>query len=108
MKARSLAEVKAKLSEYVAASREEPVLITRNGKPAALLVHVEEDADLEDVLLAASPRFWAILRRGEEQIRRGAVLGHEEFWRQVDERHDRKTTEQSPVPAARKRRRKGP
>jgi prevent-host-death family protein len=87
MKSRPLAEVKAKLSEYVSATREEAVLITKNGKPAALLVHVDEDADLEDVVLAASPKFWAILRRSEEQIRRGEVLEHEEFWHQVEERY---------------------
>ena len=87
MKSKPLADVKARLSEYVNGAQAEPVLITKNGKPAALLVHVDENVDLEDVVIGSSPAFRAILRRGEEQIRRGEVLDEEEFWRQVDERH---------------------
>ena len=85
MKARSLADVKARLSEYVAACRDEPVLITKKGRPAALLLAVDENADLEDIVLLGSPRFQDFLRRTEDQIRAGQLIPHDEFWRRVEQ-----------------------
>ena len=40
MKVASLADVKAHLSAYVESSRQGPVVVTRNGKPVAVLVAV--------------------------------------------------------------------
>jgi prevent-host-death family protein len=83
MKAKPLTEVKAKLSEILDSSRREPVLITRNGKPAALLVAVDEDSDLEDIVLANSPAFREIVRESDEEIERGETVSHEELWDEV-------------------------
>jgi prevent-host-death family protein len=86
MKARSLADVKARLSEYVSNCRNEPVLITKKGKPAALLLPVEEDTDLEDLVLVNSPKFRAILQRSEEQIARGEAVPAAEAWQIIAKR----------------------
>ena len=43
MKIAPLYEVKNKLSEYVQETTSGPVVITKNGKPCAALVHLEED-----------------------------------------------------------------
>jgi len=52
VKIASIAEVKAHLSAYVNASEAELVVITRNGKPAAVLLPIEDDAELERLALA--------------------------------------------------------
>lgn len=47
MKIASIADLKANLRAYVHAAHDELVVITRNGKPAAVLLPVEDDTELE-------------------------------------------------------------
>ena len=68
MKIASIAEVKANLSAYVKASEAELVVITRNGKPVAVLLPMEDDEELERLALAYSKRFQAILTEARGQI----------------------------------------
>src|SRR5947209_3571050 len=83
MKIASVAEVKAQFSAYVKASSGGPVVVTRNGRPVAVLVGVEDEDEIERLLMAYSPRLRAILETSRKQIREGDVLGHEEFWSEV-------------------------
>ena len=46
MKIASIADVKAHLSAYVKASEEELVVITKNGKPVAVLLPMDDDGGL--------------------------------------------------------------
>ena len=71
MKLKPLAEAKMHLSALVAADQNEPVLITRNGRPAAVLVPVPEDADVEDLALAFSPAFRTIIEASRRSLARG-------------------------------------
>ena len=53
MKIAALADVKAHLSAYVdECENEGPVIITRNGKPAAVLLAPRDNDDLERLVLA--------------------------------------------------------
>ena len=64
MKIAPLADVKAQLSAYVdECGSAGPIVITRNGKPAALLIAAQNDDDMERLILANSPRFQALLER---------------------------------------------
>ena len=54
MKIASVAEVKARLSSFLNATAEGPVVVTRNGKAVAVLLGVEDDEELEGLLLAHS------------------------------------------------------
>jgi prevent-host-death family protein len=83
MKIASVAEVKANLSAFVKASEEGPVVVTRNGKAVAVLLGVENDAEVEDLILARSRRLRTVLDAAREQIRSGAGLSHEDFWKSV-------------------------
>jgi prevent-host-death family protein len=76
----SMAESKAQLSAYVKASEAEWVVITRNGKPAAVLLPIEDDAELERLALAYSTRFQAILTEGRHQITTTGGMSHADFW----------------------------
>jgi prevent-host-death family protein len=102
MKIASVAEIKARLSSYVQASADGPVVVTRNGKAVAVLLGVNDDDELERLLLAHSRKLRAILDAADRRIDEGAGIGHEEFWRQV-ESTDRPRGEKEP---AKKRRTK--
>ena len=84
MKIAPVVEVKAKFSAYLEECKEGPVVVTKNGKPVAVILSVVDEDELERLILAHSPKFQAILRRGREQIRAGQGIEHEEFWRQVE------------------------
>jgi prevent-host-death family protein len=87
MKIAPLADVKARLSAYLdQAQTEGPVIITRNGKAAAILLAPKDDDDLERLILAHSPRLQAILEKSRQRIRSGKGVPHGEFWKMVARR----------------------
>ena len=55
----------------VARSQKEPVIVTRRGKPAAILIGVE-GMDWEDLLLRTDASFWKMIERRRRQ--RGVPL----------------------------------
>jgi prevent-host-death family protein len=83
MKSASVAEVKSQFSRFLKASEGGPVVVTRNGKPVAVIVGIQDEDEIERVLMACSPRLQAILQKSRKQIRDGDVLSHEEIWKQV-------------------------
>jgi len=84
MRIAPLADVKAKFSSYLKATEKGPVLVTRNGKPVAVILSVTTDEDAERIVLANSARFQAILEKARQQIRDGKGIPHDEFWAQVE------------------------
>lgn len=97
MKIAPLADVKARLSAYLdECGAEGPIVITRNGKPAAVLLVPYDDDDLERLMLGRSPRFQELLERSRQSIKQGKGLSEEEFWAAVSERA------QGPKPSAKK------
>jgi prevent-host-death family protein len=63
MKVVPLSEAKAKLSRYARLCRDEPVVVTVNGKPSFQLVPLDEKDDLIDRLLEEHPGFRSLLER---------------------------------------------
>ncbi len=63
MKVIPLSEAKANLSRYAHRCREEPVVVTVNGRPAFQLVPLAEDDDLIDRLVEHHPGFRRLLER---------------------------------------------
>jgi len=84
MKIASVADVKARFSGYIKASEEGPVVVTKNGKPVAILLSVKDEAEIERMVLAYSPKFQGILQTAEQQIREGQGIKHEDFWREME------------------------
>src|SRR5215212_5187108 len=74
MRIASVAELKAQFDAYVKASEQGPVVVTRNGKPVAVLLGVEDEDELERLVLAYSKRFRSVLEAGRQQIREGAAF----------------------------------
>ncbi len=85
MKIASVADVKAKLSGYIKASETGPVVVTKNGKPVAVLLSLHDEEELERILLAYSPKLQRILRQAEKQIEAGQGIEHDEFWQMLEE-----------------------
>jgi prevent-host-death family protein len=83
MKTASVAEIKARLGNVLKSSESGPVVVTRNGKPVAVIVGVQDEDEVERLLMAHSPRLQAILEKSRKQIREGNFLTHEEFWKEV-------------------------
>lgn len=69
MKTATLREAKEQLSECVNKSQKESILITRHGKPAALVIGLE-GYDFEDVFTMTNRPFWKMIqaRRREKSI----------------------------------------
>jgi len=83
MKIAPVVDVKARFSAYLEASKDGPVVVTRNGRPVAVLLSAEGDEEVEDLLLAHSPRLGQILGASRRQIEEEGGLSHEEFWRRA-------------------------
>ena len=101
MRIASVADMKARLSAYLKASEEGPVIVTRNGKPVAVLLGIEDEEELERLVLAYSKQFRSVLDAARQQIREtgeprfgreadsggGRAPGgipHEQFWQEVE------------------------
>ena len=84
MKIASVAEIKAQFSAFLKASERGPVVVTRNGRPVAVIVGVHDEDEIERLLMAYSPRLRAILERSRQQFREGKWLSEEEFWSQFE------------------------
>lgn len=70
----SLAEVKPRLSAFVEqAATDGPIVITRNGRAAAVLIAPVDDDDLEEILVSRSRRVRELLEQSEKDVLAGNV-----------------------------------
>jgi prevent-host-death family protein len=81
MKVAPIADVKARFSKYVEECVEGPVIVTKNGRPAAVLLAVPDREELERLVLAHTPRFAALLDAAHARIKRSGGVRHEDFWK---------------------------
>jgi len=91
MRIASVAQVKSQFSAFLKSSAGGPVVVTRNGKPVAVLVGVEDEDEIERLLMAYSPRLRAICDLSRQQIAEGKGVSHEQFWAGVEARKAPKT-----------------
>ncbi len=66
MKTVTVRDLQKKVKEYIDEAQEDRVIITRRGKPAAVLVGVEGD-DWETVILETDPTFWKLVQKRRKQ-----------------------------------------
>src|SRR2546429_3998465 len=92
MKIASVAEIKSQFSAFLKASEGGPVVVTRNGRPVAVIVGVQDEDEIERLLMAYSPHLRAILDRSRQQFRDGEWLSEEEFWSQFKHARPSKAT----------------
>jgi prevent-host-death family protein len=84
MKTASATDINARFNTYLKASENGPVVVTKKGKPVAVLLALEDEDELERLILAYSPKFQAILNKGYQQIRETGGIRHEDFWQEME------------------------
>jgi len=63
----------------------ERFVITRSGRPAGILISVDEFEGLMETLeILADSEMAAAVRRGLEEAEHGDIVNHEELWRGVE------------------------
>ena len=87
MKIAPLAEVKDHFSAYIDESRESPIVVTRNGRPVAMLISITEEEDLDSLLLAHNPRFVQLLEEARQRVRVTGGVPFAEFRKQIEARN---------------------
>jgi prevent-host-death family protein len=85
VKTASAAKIAAEFDDYLEASRDQPVLITRNGKPVAVLMAVQDKAEAEQIATSRSRSLRSIFEQAQTQIQQGGGIPHDQFWREVEE-----------------------
>ena len=91
MKIVPLAEVKNRFSAYVDAAKESAIVVTRNGKPVALLTPILDDDDLDTLLLTHDRGFVRLLTQARERVQSGQYLNNKQFWRELRRRGARRS-----------------
>lgn len=84
MKIAPLAEVKDRFSAYIDESRESPVVVTRNGRPVAMIISIDDEDDLDSLLLAHNPRFVQLLEAARQRVRVTGGVSLAEMRRRVE------------------------
>jgi prevent-host-death family protein len=69
MKIAPLAEVKDRFSAYIDESHESPIIVTRNGRPVAMIIAIEDEDDLDSLLLVHDQRFLRLLEEARQRVR---------------------------------------
>src|SRR5437870_5871672 len=72
MKIASVAEIKSQFSAFLKASEAGPVVVTRNGRPVAVIVGVQDEDEIERLLMAYSPHLRAIWSAPASSFERGS------------------------------------
>src|SRR5262249_59910629 len=80
MKIVPLNEVKNQFSQYLEEAQHEDIVVTKNGRAAAI-IHAVTDEDLEDYLFETDPRFIARIEALRAQYRREGATPLREAWR---------------------------
>ncbi|MEK6609039.1 MAG: type II toxin-antitoxin system Phd/YefM family antitoxin [Myxococcota bacterium] len=68
MKVLAMRDAKSGLSATLDRAQRERIVITRKGKPSAILIGVEGQ-DFEEVMLASNPKFWALIEASRRDPR---------------------------------------
>ena len=71
MKGIALADMKDQLSKYLNQAGKKPLLITRHGKPAGVLIGFRSEEDWFDFRLENDPRFLERIQKARRSLRGG-------------------------------------
>jgi prevent-host-death family protein len=84
MKIASIADVKAHLSAYLkTAAAQGPVIVTKNSRPVAVLLPIDDEEEIERLMMAYSPRLQSLLQAAKQRIEAGKGIPSADFWQQV-------------------------
>ena len=85
MKFVAMRELRNNTSRLLDSLAKDDVVITRNGKPAAAMVRLDE-ATLEEFILARNPKFVRELGAARKEFRKKGGISHKEMKKQIQRR----------------------
>jgi prevent-host-death family protein len=98
MNAASIEKVQAGFPDYVKATERGPVVVTRRGKPVAVLLAAGDEDDLERLLMGYSPELQAMIEESRARYRAGLTIPHDQFWKEVEEENAVRRKKQTTKP----------
>ncbi len=81
----ALRELKIQPSRTLDRLAREDIVVTRNGKPAAALIRLDEDL-LEDFVLARSPKLWKEIQAAQREYLKKGGIDHATMRRRIERR----------------------
>jgi len=84
VKTASVAKMAAQFDDFLEASREQPVLVTRNGKPVAVLLAVQDKAEAERLASSRSRSLRSVFQKSHGQLQQAPGVPHDKFWQEVE------------------------
>ncbi len=82
MKTVDIADATARLGDYASDIDQEPVVVTKRGRPVAVLIAVP-NSDMESVSLSLNPWFMALIERSRAHVKAEGGIPLEEVRRQL-------------------------
>ena len=82
MKVATMSALRSHLGNYL--NQSEPVVVTQNGQPKAVLMPVADADDLERLLMANNVAFMKMLDEADRRISATGGIPHDQFWAQVE------------------------
>ncbi len=79
MKRVALSDIKDQLSKYLRLAQKDRVLITRHGKPAAILIGFKDEDDWFDYQLENDPRFLERVEKARRSLQAGKGIRLEDI-----------------------------
>jgi prevent-host-death family protein len=101
MKTATVSALRARLAEYLELT--EPVLVTQQGRPKAVLWPVENEGDIERLLLANNAEFMKLLDEADQRISQTGGISHDQFWAQVNQESEAAPNRSRKRPGKRRR-----
>lgn len=89
MKTATSTTVRAQFASYL--NQSEPTVVTQNGRYRAVLVPVQTEEDVERLLMAGNKRLMEILAESDRQIDETGGIPHDEFWKQINAKYEKKS-----------------
>lgn len=87
MRVLAMRDAKTGLSATLDEAQHDRVLITRNGKPSAIVIGVE-GREFEDVLLMSNPRFWEMIEASRKNPKVYSMDEVRQYFAQKDSKDD--------------------
>ncbi len=89
MKKATLEKVQARLGEFVNSSANDPILITQNGQPVAMLVGIRPKHERRPI------RLREVLKRARKDYKENGGIAHDEFWKVVAKERNARHSQRS-------------
>lgn len=85
MKTAAAAKVAAQFNSFLETCAKEPVLVTQNGKPVAVLIAVQDKDDADQIVSGRPRTLRSVLKESHEAMKQKGGIPHDQFWREVEQ-----------------------